>query len=325
MACLFGSRLTPRVRVTLLGRWPEQLERLRRDGLTVVELDGDHSHLQLRATNDPAEAREADLVLVLVKGPQTEAAAREAREALAPGGLVLTLQNGLGNLQKLAAVVGPENAALGITVQGANMVAPGIVAHAGAGPTHLAAEAATGDRVRAVAELFRDAGLETRVVEDSRVLLWSKLAVNAAINPLTAILRVPNGALLRIPAATELLVGAAREVAQVASAAGQGLPLAFSDPAARARSVASATEGNRSSMLQDLQRGAETEIDSICGAVVQAAAQWGVFAPVNEALWRRVRSLEGRPEPLAEPSPASDAMLVRLEALERAIGSGSSG
>jgi len=176
-----------------------------------------------------------------------------------------------------------------------------------------------------VAELFREAGLETRVVEDSAALLWSKLAVNAAINPLTAILRIPNGALLRSPALEELFVRAAREVAEVAVAAGFGLPMAFTDPATRARAVCSSTANNRSSMLQDLERGVVTEIDAICGAVVTAAHRHGRYVPVNEALWRRVRALEGRPEPLENPSRASDGILARLKALEAARLKGGSG
>jgi 2-dehydropantoate 2-reductase len=119
--------------------------------------------------------------------------------------------------------------------------------------------------------------------------VWGKLVINAAINPLTALLRVPNGVLLERPAAREMMKALACESARVAAAENVELP--FADPVAAAEEVARKTAGNRSSMLQDILRGAPTEIDAICGAVVQAAQRHKIDTPANWAAWKLVKSL----------------------------------
>jgi 2-dehydropantoate 2-reductase len=127
---------------------------------------------------------------------------------------------------------------------------------------------------------------------DLESLVWGKLVASASINPLTALLQIPNGELLQRPAAAALLDAAAREVAAVAKARGTRLP--FEDAGAYAAEVARNSAGNSSSMLQDVRRGSETEIDAINGAVAGEAVRLGVAAPVNRTLWQLVRAL--RPE-----------------------------
>jgi 2-dehydropantoate 2-reductase len=119
--------------------------------------------------------------------------------------------------------------------------------------------------------------------------VWGKLAINAAINPLTALLQVPNGELLERPTAQALMGSAAAEVAAVAAARGVQLP--YADPPAAAQEVARRTAANYSSMLRDIQRGAPTEIDAICGAIVRAGEQAQVPTPVNRTLWQLVKAL----------------------------------
>jgi 2-dehydropantoate 2-reductase len=170
-------------------------------------------------------------------------------------------------------------ALLGVTEQGATLVAPGRVRPCGDGPTHIAGP-------DSLAAVFRSAGLDARAVDPARgaSLAWGKLAVNAGINALSAILRVPNGQLLARPEALTLLECAANEVAEVARA--KGIVLPFPDAAAQARRVARATSSNLSSMLQDVLRGVPTEIDAINGAVVREGARLGVPTPANETLLR---------------------------------------
>ena len=119
-------------------------------------------------------------------------------------------------------------------------------------------------------------------------LLWSKLVINAAINPLTALLRCPNGELMARPSARTLMGAAAREAADVAAALGRHLT--YADPVAVAEEVARRTAVNHSSMFQDVQRGAPTEIDAICGAIVAAGEERGVPVPVNRTLWLLVKA-----------------------------------
>lgn len=297
MGCLFGSRLSSgdsgdclTSNVTLIGNWAEQLEAVRRDGLTITYPDGRQTRHTLPITNNLAEVPPADLALILVKSYQTERAARQAALVLKPDGLAVTLQNGLGNLEKLAEAVGPRRAGLGITAQGATMLGPGQLYHAGQGPTHLAKIPGQAKRLEELAALLNAAGLETTVVDNADSLVWGKLAINAGINPLTALLEVPNGALVENEKWQQVMTAAASEVAQVAAA--QGIRLPYDDAARRTVEVSKATAGNRSSMLQDVSRAAPTEIEAISGAVVRFGQRLGIPTPVNEFLLRLVKEKE---------------------------------
>lgn len=290
MGSLFGSRLSSLANVTLIGNWTEQLEAIRRSGLITSFPDGSKTHHALRVTDDLAEVPPADLALILVKSYQTARAARQAAQVLKPGGLAITLQNGLGNLEILAEAVGWQRAGLGITAQGATILCPGHLHHAGQGPTHLARIRGQEEQLAEIVNLFNAAGLETTLVENADSLVWGKLAINAGINPLTALLELPNGALAEDESLCQVMAAAASEVAQVAAA--QGIRLPYTDAARRAEEVSKATASNRSSMLQDVSRAAPTEIDAISGAVVRFGRRLGIPTPVNEFLLRLVKAKE---------------------------------
>ena len=291
LACLFGARLAPHADVVLLGSWPEGVAAIRRDGIR-LEAAGIETRLPVRATTAVSEAGLAELVLILVKSWQTDRAVRQAGQVLCEDGLALTLQNGLGHYEALTDQVGEPRAALGVTTQGATLLAPGHVRHAGGGETLLGGCAANERRVGHVSDLLSRAGVPARVTGEIGSALWGKLAVNAGINPLTALLGVTNGALLDRPDAEALMVAAAAEAAAVAAAL--GLPLE-SDAAARVRGVARLTASNQSSMLQDMRRHAPTEIDAINGAVVRHGRRLGVPTPVNDVLWKLVRAMRRAP------------------------------
>jgi 2-dehydropantoate 2-reductase len=242
----------------------------------------------VKATNDTRAAGQADLALILVKGWQTERAADQAKEIVADSGLALTLQNGLGNLEILANTVGESRASLGVTSEGATMVSPGVVRHAGKGLTHLATTPETADRLGPIAELFNRAGFNTHLVESATSLVWGKLAVNAGINPLTALLQVPNGYLYKNPVARNLMCQAAEETAAVAHALGIDLP--YESASERTIEVAKATAANRSSMAQDIARGMPTEIDAISGAISRYGKKVGIRTPINNVLIRLVKA-----------------------------------
>lgn len=291
MGSLFGSHLNEVAHVTLIGSWAEQIETVRHDGLTVTYPDGRQVRHFLRITSNLADVPPADLTLILVKSHQTACAAWQAAQVLKPDGLAITLQNGLGNLETLTEAVGPQRAGLGITAQGATMLAAGQLYYAGQGSTHLAKiPSHQGQRLAGVAALFNAAGLETTLVDNADSLVWGKLAVNAGINPLTALLEVPNGALAEDEGLRQMMSAAANEVAEVAAA--QGIRLPYDDAARRAAEVSQATAHNRSSMLQDVSRHAPTEIEAISGAVVRFGKRLGIPTPVNEFLWGRVKAKE---------------------------------
>jgi 2-dehydropantoate 2-reductase len=285
LASLFGARLAAAgVHVTMLGSWPEGLAALREHGVRLVEADGVERAYSVRAVADPAECRSIPHALVLVKAWQTARVAQQLAACLPADGLALTLQNGWGNRETLEQALGPQRVALGITTLGATLLAPGVARAGGQGPVTLGSH----PRIQPLANLLSAAGFDMRMAEDVAGLAWGKLVINAAINPLTALLRVPNGELLARPEARELLGLAAAEAAAVGRA--QGLHLPFDDPVAAAEDVARRTAANHSSMFQDVQRGRPTEIDAICGAVVQAGQRIGIPIPVNRTLWLLVRA-----------------------------------
>jgi 2-dehydropantoate 2-reductase len=282
LATLFAARLSAAgFDVTMLGTWLEGLAALRNGG---ARLDGVGS-FTVRATDNPADCRGAKFALVLVKSWQTERAAYQLADCLAKDSLAVTFQNGLGNDVILSEILGLRHVSRGVTTLGATLLAPGFVRSGGEGAIMLEAH----PLLAALEEMLRVATFEVDVVEDAQPVVWGKLMVNAAINPLTALLRVKNGQILTNPSAHELMGDLACEVASVAEALGVTLP--FSDPERAVEVVAQHTADNTSSMLQDILRGAPTEVDAINGSVVRTGEQKGVPTPVNRVIWSLINAL----------------------------------
>jgi 2-dehydropantoate 2-reductase len=289
MASLFASRMVAAgIDVNMLGSWPEGLHALQEHGVTVVEADGSERVYPVRATSDPGQLGSFQNALVLVKAWQNQRAGCQLAECLQRDGLALTLQNGLGNRELLSKAIGPQRTASGVTTSGATLLGPGRVRPVGNGQVSLGAH----PRLEPMADLLQTAGFKVDVLADTTSLIWGKLVINAAINPLTALLRIPNGELLNRPNARALMAAAAREAAAVAGASQISLP--YPDPVSAVEDVARRTAGNLSSMLQDVQRGTPTEIDAICGAIVKAGARVKVPTPVIRTMWLLVRAIEGR-------------------------------
>ncbi|MEW6718253.1 MAG: 2-dehydropantoate 2-reductase [Chloroflexota bacterium] len=285
LANLFAARLVASgAEITILGNWPEGLAALREFGVRLVQSDGTERTFAVRATNDPEACQGVRYALVLVKAWQTERTARQLTVCLASDGLALTLQNGLGNDQILTQHLGRERVALGVTTTGATLMGPGCVRPGGEGVISLGEHPGLGP----LKVLLKQAGFKVETIDDVDALVWGKLVINAAINPLTALLRVPNGELVERASARLLMQDLAQETAAVAEAKGIRLP--FYDPVAAAEDVARRTASNRSSMLQDVTRGAPTEIDAICGAIVREGERQGVPTAVNRALWLLVKA-----------------------------------
>ena len=290
--------------VTLAGRWQAALDAISAEGIWVESPDtpawNQHvrtMHLDEFMVDEAFSSSSAgyDLVLVLVKAYQTasvaEAAARAVRRDAsgAVAGLILSLQNGLGNREILERVVGSDAIALGTTSAGATGLGPNRIRIGGQGRTILE----QGQHTEAVGSLLQAASLPVEFSSDIRAILWNKLAINAAINPLTALHGILNGELLDDGPLQAQMMAAAREVGRVAKAKGIELD---GDPADWAIEVAQKTAANRSSMLQDIERGAFTEIEAICGAAVREGRRLKVPTPVNSDLLERVLDMHPTPQ-----------------------------
>lgn len=290
LATLFAARLGGAgFAVSMLGTWEAALSALRRDGARLVDNAGHEHRVPVFVSSAPRDHEGARYALVLVKSWQTAVAARQLADCLDQDGLAVTLQNGLGNREILARTLGAQRVALGSTTAGATLLGPGLAKLGGEGMVSIEAH----PRLAPLEVALSSSGFHVEVVADARALVWSKLVVNSAINPLTAILRVPNGQLLERPAARSLMRALAVETASVARA--EHIRLIPSDPVGLVESVARSTAANHSSMFQDVQRGAPTEIDAICGAVALAGQQHGIPTPMNQACWHLVQALTQPP------------------------------
>lgn len=300
LGSLMGGLLARAHDVTLVGRDPH-MEAVRRSGL---ELTG-----EIELVTDPDARTDApsaaDLAVVTTKAFDTESAARALSGR---ADRVLSLQNGLGNEEVLRTEL--DRVLAGTCTYGALYREPGVVECTGRGEVVLGALPETksersdrddpegctdrADRVdcadRAAAgrmgAAFREAGIETTIAGDMTERLWEKLAVNAAINPVTALTGTPNGA-LRTDEANRLATGAARETARVARE--EGIDLAEGRALAALEEVLETTAANDSSMLQDRRQGRRTEIDAISGYVADRASE---PVPITETLRDLVRAWE---------------------------------
>lgn len=286
LATLFAARLSAAGHsVSMLGTWQQGLQALRENGARILDADRNEQAYPVHATDDPLNVRGAKFAIVLVKSWQTERVARQLKLALADDGHALTLQNGLGNRETLTRDLGAGRVSLGVTTTGATLLGPGLARTGGEGIISIEQDQALAPLEAAL----RSSNFNLQIVNDAQSLIWGKLVINAAINPLTALLRVPNGELLARPLVRKMMASLASETAEVAAAEHVHLP--FSNPVSAAEDVARKTAQNHSSMFQDVRRGAKTEIDAICGAVTQRAELHGIKTPYNRACWQLVRAL----------------------------------
>ncbi len=285
LGSLYGGLLSTEHEVTLIGR-AEHMEAVERTGLRISGLREGVFHPVARTSATGLGTQ--DMVLITVKAYDTRTAAREVAEIVGDGSVVVSLQNGLGNSEVLERAFGPR-AVVGVPFMGVTFEVPGHVRLAGLGDTVLGSPCGQhGTAIRA-GEVLGAAGMPTRVSANIASEVWMKAVVNASINPITALVRKENGSIMQHRELQELSRAACLEGARAAEAS--GIALGRGDPFDKVLEVARMTARNRSSMLQDVERGKRTEIDAINGALAAAGEAHGVDMPVNRALWSLVRAL----------------------------------
>jgi 2-dehydropantoate 2-reductase len=242
------------------------------------------------ASSDPEDVSGSDLMIIFVKSTATKAVAEQFVKYAKPETIALTLQNGLGNEDILRDHFGSERTAAGVTSQGATFLGPGEIRHAGNGPTHICMSNKDNDKLKEIVSVFSDSGFEIHIEENIADLVWSKLVINVGINAVTAISGLENGKLLDYPDMKSLMADLIDEAVKVAGK--KGVRLSYSDPLQIVYDVSEKTALNRSSMLQDFDRGSMTEIDFINNAIVREGEKLGIETPVNSAISKLVRSME---------------------------------
>lgn len=292
MGCLFAAFLSKtKEEIWLLDKDKERAAKINEQGIEIEGVSGQWQ-ARVKATADVKEiGAEVNLLIVCVKAYDTKTAITQAKSLLSAETSVLTLQNGIGNIEILSEIVGADKVIGGVTNLGATLLGNGSIRHAGKGETVIGRiDGKIPVALRSIREVFNKVGLETRISRDIKGLLWSKLLINVGINALTAITRLNNGRLVEFEGTRKILRDAVTEAIKVAKR--KRIKLIYDDPLAKVEAVCEATSGNVSSMLQDVLKKKHTEIDFINGVIVRQAQELGIPCPTNSILLDLVKTIE---------------------------------
>ncbi|MCM8782547.1 MAG: 2-dehydropantoate 2-reductase [Candidatus Omnitrophica bacterium] len=291
MGCLLAAFLAKaKEEVCLIDHNSERVKNINEDGIKIEGISGEFT-IKVKATAEPKEIGICQLVVICVKSYDTEEAIKSVKELIGENTQVLTLQNGIGNVQILNDIVGEDKVIGGVTSHGATVLGPGHIRHAGKGETIIGkANGKVLGPIREVVNVLNTAGFETKVSKDINGLIWSKLIINVGINALTAATRLNNGRLIEYDGTKEIMRAAVQEAVKVAKR--KRIKLVYDDPIQKVEGVAKATAGNISSMLQDVLKKRRTEIDFINGAIVRQGKALNMPTPVNETLTNLIKTIE---------------------------------
>ncbi len=278
--------------VTLIDVSRPAIEAVQTHGLVIQNKAGEQEIVRVAITDQPASIGTVDLLLVFVKCYHTEAAVKNALPIIGPNTTVLSLQNGWGNGPRIAGIVGKERVVLGVCYHSATVLAPGHVLHAGQGKTFMGElDGSDSARLQQIVKTFNAAGISMEPSDQVLKEIWSKLALNVATLPTSSTVRVTADRLLDTPEMQQLMQELLREVVAVANA--QGIPLDYNERweaiTGLLRKLAPNTKG---SMLQDVEARRQTEIDVMCGAIIEAGTCLNIPTPYNRAMMGLIKGLE---------------------------------
>lgn len=279
---LFGAHLAQNHDVTLICR-EKQARAITENGLKITGLSDIHVHPM--AAFFLEELEPPDILFLTVKAYDTAQAIADAKPLIGPETKVVSLQNGLGNLEAIAMEL-PDAAIIGgVTSHGAILREPGIIEHTGRSYTILG-----GPGAERVAELLSESGIETKASENILSQIWYKAIVNSVINPLGTLMKEQNGLLIRDERFHALARQIVSEGVDVANA--RGIDLNFESAWQKVIQVATETAQNICSMRQDIEHGRKTEIEQMNGAIARYGWESGISTPANALLTALIKSLE---------------------------------
>ena len=284
VGCYFGGMLARAGHdVTLIAR-PQHVEAINRDGLHMDTQTFDE-HVRVKASSAPAAVEHAQLVLFCVKSGDTESAGHQIKPYVGKETVVLCLQNGCDNDQRLRAVLAQPEIAASFVFLGSELRGPGVVKHHGSG--ELVSDAS--GTVRSLARIFEAAAIPTRVSDNVRGELWLKLTINCAYNAISALARKPYGQMVSSLGVRDVMRDIVDECRAVAAAEGINVP---GDVDAAVQRIVETIPHQYSSTAQDILRGKPTEIDYLNGHVVRRGNALNIRNPANQVLRARVKLIE---------------------------------
>lgn len=272
--------------------WGEHTESIRRHGLRMVR-GGAERRVRLHATTDPAEPGPADLVLLFVKYGDTRRAVRDSLSMIAGHTSVLTLQNGIGNVEIIREFVPEDRVLFGLTTLTSELLGPGLIEESfhGRGETYLwPLNGRVDDRAEGICAELNRCGIHSVLAPDVELRIWKKLIVNACYNTLSAIVGLKVGDLIDEPDIWPALEGTVSEIVQIAQR--RGIPLEEGEAQAFLKQVGEEARNHYPSMLIDVQRQRRTEIECLNGTIVRDGERFGVPTPFNRVLYGIIRVLE---------------------------------
>jgi 2-dehydropantoate 2-reductase len=285
---LFGGLLSQKNTVVLVGRLPH-ITAIQQHGLTIRGKTKKHAK-PLATTKIQDISLRPDLIILTVKSYDTENAVKQIQPILDKQTYVMSLQNGLDNIETIKQYIDSQQIIAGVTTNGALFSQPGVIQHTGKGITivgELTGE--TTERIQTIVKLFNDVGLTTHVSTDIMKEIWIKAIINSSINPLTAFFRCQNGYLLENKLLEHIVERICEESTSIATA--EKISVKSSEMMQKTKEVIRDTAQNQSSMLQSIQQGKKTEIDSINGTLANIAKQHGIKAPLNTILTELITTL----------------------------------
>ncbi|CVK19112.1 MULTISPECIES: ketopantoate reductase family protein [Sporomusa] len=290
---LFGSFLCKSgEEVTFVDINREHVAAIQAAGL-IIERQSGTEVLTVKATTNIEEAGTPDLIIFSVKAYDNQQAAEDCLKIVGPDTIVLTVQNGVGNVETLSAVLGAGRIIAGTTAFGCTVLGPGRIKPSETGSISIGElDGRITPRLERVVAAFTKAGVEMHTSQNVDSLIWTKLLVNVGINPLGAITLLTNGQLLEHEETKSLQAAAVAEGAAVAKA--KGIEFMTENILEHVRGVARGTYNNKASMRQDVERGSRTEVLAINGAIVAEGQKLGIPTPVNETLTKLVKAIEKR-------------------------------
>jgi 2-dehydropantoate 2-reductase len=291
MGCAYGGRLSEGGHeVWFVDVWEEHVEAMNEAGLRIEGVGGDRI-TRVRATTNPADVGVVDLVLIAVKSWATRDAVQSAKPLIGANTVVMTVQNGLGNVPTIAEAVGPERVVGGIALESGVIKGPGHLCHTSSTQTQIAdLVGGRTPRVEHLAQLFNAAGIKTVVADNIDTVIWGKLLLNVTVNSLCSVTGFTCSELPQYEGTASLLKLVITEAAGVAKALDVKIP--YEDPVDRVFRNCIEVGPAKPSMLQDLEKGRQTEIDFMNGAIVREAERLGLQAPYNTVLTFLVKALE---------------------------------
>jgi 2-dehydropantoate 2-reductase len=285
--------------VTLIDPREDHIRKIQDEGITIEGVRGTHV-IRLPAQFNHAGLPPADLAIIFTDSNSTRDAAKAAKHLLKPGGFALTLQNGIGNVEALVDELGRQRVIAGVSMNSAANPAAGRSAYTNVGMTSIGElDGRDTPRVRQVAEMLNKAGIPTEIIPDPMNWIWGKFVLNCGVNALAAITGLRGGEIYRTPEVSALQDRVIDEIMAVVERKNVKLP--EKDPRKKIKDHCR-IRYNKPSMMQHIEQGRRTEIDSLNGALVREARALGISTPYNEAVVAVVKGLEkSRRQTLHEP------------------------